>query len=866
MATRTITTQSANGGAACGTTNTVNQTCNSNLCPVNCVWSTWSAYGACTVTCGGGIKYSTRNVTTQAANGGLACGNNDTQTTSCSTNGCPVPCVGDWSQWTGCDCHNHDRNRTYTITTVAANGGANCSDTAGTVNETCVGQTWDVTDCNPVPCAGHWSNWTTCDCTSFTQTRTYHVDTPASNGGSTASCAGTDGEVETPTSCTPTGCPVNCTGDWGDWTGCSCQTNSQNRTYHVTTAVQNNGVDCDYTDLTLQDQPCTPSNCPTPCEGTWSDWTPCDCTTSKSTRTFTVTKAETNNGAGCGHTDQEVAEVSCTPTGCPVNCTGNWGSWTTCDCATNFRSHNFTLITAAQNGGVGCVAVDQQVGHEACTPVNCPTPCIGEWNSWNGCSCQTSQQNRTFHIITAATNNGSDCIQTDNYMETLSCTPTGCPVPCDGAWTEWGNCDCTSQSRIRTYTIYVAAQNGGANCVEGGSVVTNGQVDTETGCTKPENCPTPCVGHWSEWNNCTCDAQSQTRTYVIDTAATNGGASCPGDQTQTCTPTGCPVNCEGSWSTWSTCVCGETNPTQTRTYTVTQEAENGGDECDEGDPAQQTCTPQNCPTPCEGEWSDWTPCNCSVSQSTRTFTVTEEATNGGDFCNAGDGSQETLTCNHESCPNYGPTCETDTDCDDSQPCTVNKCVSRDDGLKHCDWSETVVCNDNSICTSDRCDLVQGCVYETALNCNDNDACTEDTCDPVTGCHNTRIDCPNSTDKCYLPICDKTTGCSLAQRYCPHTAQDNCTVSVCRNSSSTSTGCVNEQLCGFNFAALGLAIGGIVGVCVAAGLVGMAMVSGGAYAIAHSNTAAADIVIAHNPLYTPDGACGVSPVFEAQAGL
>jgi hypothetical protein len=43
------------------------------LAPVDCVVSSWSAFGACSASCGGGTQTQTRTVITPASNGGAAC-------------------------------------------------------------------------------------------------------------------------------------------------------------------------------------------------------------------------------------------------------------------------------------------------------------------------------------------------------------------------------------------------------------------------------------------------------------------------------------------------------------------------------------------------------------------------------------------------------------------------------------------------------------------------------------------------------------------------------------------------------------------------------------------------------------------------
>jgi len=55
---------------------------------VDCVLTNWSAFGDCSATCGGGTQNMTRSINTEAANGGAACGELS-ESRSCNTYGCP---------------------------------------------------------------------------------------------------------------------------------------------------------------------------------------------------------------------------------------------------------------------------------------------------------------------------------------------------------------------------------------------------------------------------------------------------------------------------------------------------------------------------------------------------------------------------------------------------------------------------------------------------------------------------------------------------------------------------------------------------------------------------------------------------------
>ncbi len=99
--TYTITTNAANGGAGCAYSNGATQwwgtSCNTQWCPVNCVGS-WSDTSSCSATCGGWVKQQIYTITTNAANGGATCSSTNGATrwgaTSCNTQSCLVPING----------------------------------------------------------------------------------------------------------------------------------------------------------------------------------------------------------------------------------------------------------------------------------------------------------------------------------------------------------------------------------------------------------------------------------------------------------------------------------------------------------------------------------------------------------------------------------------------------------------------------------------------------------------------------------------------------------------------------------------------------------------------------------------------------
>jgi len=125
--TWTTTKNPKHGGAACPSPNTLSRVCNTQACPINCVGS-WGDYGACNKTCGGGTQTSAWTTTTPSAHGGTACPSPATKSQECNTDPCPINCEGSWSNYTPCNesCGGGTQTRTWTTTTLPAHGGTAC--------------------------------------------------------------------------------------------------------------------------------------------------------------------------------------------------------------------------------------------------------------------------------------------------------------------------------------------------------------------------------------------------------------------------------------------------------------------------------------------------------------------------------------------------------------------------------------------------------------------------------------------------------------------------------------------------------------------------------------------------------------------
>ena len=128
------------------------------------------------------------------------------------------------------------------------------------------------------------------------------------------------------------------------------------------------------------------------------------------------------------------------------------------------------------------------------------------------------------------------------------------------------------------------------------------------------------------------------------------------------------------------------------------------------------------------------------------------------------------------------------ECDDQNQCTLDACIdgwcvntplldgSICDDLDPCTDGDMCLdgeciaiprdCDDDNVCTSDRCDWVPeqpwfyvACFHDPIPgDCDDEDACTEDdACNEFGSCTGTQIDCDDGND-CTLDTCDPASGC------------------------------------------------------------------------------------------------------------
>ena len=212
--TRTIETSPLHGGKRCPTL-FENVACNTQPCPIDCIAAPWGAWSPCTVSCGGGKRHRGRSVSRAAVFGGRKCPSL-THTTNCAAQACPVDCaVGAFGAWSKCSqpCGGGVRTQRRVATTARAAGGRACPALKKT--EECNRQ-----QC-PVNCVvTAWSQWTPCSTscgTGYQQRSRKPTRSPVMGG---TACPG----LSDTKTCNTQACPIDCVvSPFSAWDACSAQ-------------------------------------------------------------------------------------------------------------------------------------------------------------------------------------------------------------------------------------------------------------------------------------------------------------------------------------------------------------------------------------------------------------------------------------------------------------------------------------------------------------------------------------------------------------------------------------------------------------------------------------------------------------------
>eukprot|EP00042_Codosiga_hollandica_P042165 m.383963 g.383963 ORF g.383963 m.383963 type:complete len:692 (+) comp56261_c0_seq1:101-2176(+) len=461
---RTITVAPLNGGNACPS---LQQTvvCNGNACPVDCIVSMWSSYSTCSKTCGFGSQTRSRTVVTQARFGGLACPVLR-EIQNCNSFECPIDCVvSSWSSYGLCSltCGGGQAWRSRSVLVSAMFGGQACpSDLTSTIA------------CNqhacPIDCmVSAWSGYGECSqsCGTGSQSRWRSVTNPASNGGH--ACP----DLVESQPCNEQECPVDCVvSAWSDFGACSHSCGPaglQGRHRTVTTAPLNGGAACP---SLVDHQPCNEFPCPVDCTTTsWGNWGRCSKSCGPSagvqTRTRKVAMPASNGGIPCGSSGISLVEArNCPSMPCPVDCAVSaWSSFGSCSlsCGGGSQTRWREVVSAPIAGGKACPGLTDS---QWCNNFVCPGDCVvSEWSGWSTCkkSCSAGAvgvTTRTRHVVVLPMDGGMACpaLHQENECDTncegwvLGPHDESCTQACAAARGQ--PCNAASMSMVTTPEIF----------------------------------------------------------------------------------------------------------------------------------------------------------------------------------------------------------------------------------------------------------------------------------------------------------------------------------------------------------------------------------------------------------------------------
>eukprot|EP01137_Pigoraptor_chileana_P027903 Opistho-2@11109 len=391
---RSILTAPSNNGTACPTlVETVE--CNKKPCPpVNCVTSDWSTWSECydldAPLCNGtGRRTRTRTVLVAPIRGGAECGGLQ-EDEVCYSPPCPVDCVvGEFSAWGACSvsCGGGWHESKRVVLTQPAFGGRECPSLSR-------GEPCNMAPCNNATVDCVVTNWGDSVCRPLAQgptcgglgvtTRTRTVVSNATGDG--LACPALTSDVD----CALPSCPIDCVyGNWTEWTPCSseCGGGSTSRRRLIDVEANFGGKPCDQTtfeEKTCNENACRPVNCTV---SDWGVWSTCEIITAAKcgvasngtqSRSRSIVTQNKYGGAPC---PPLVDYKSCSGPACDDTGTksedcvvGNWTAWTPCPACQLGATLPLTtrtrpIITARQGNGIDCPELQQS---RECTEIR---PC-----------------------------------------------------------------------------------------------------------------------------------------------------------------------------------------------------------------------------------------------------------------------------------------------------------------------------------------------------------------------------------------------------------------------------------------------------------------------------------------------------------
>jgi len=447
--------------SAAGAAQASSQVCNTDACVPGSFWLSYGAWGACSASCGGGVR--SRPATCSSTDGehdlsNCGCGGATScpgTEESCNTHVCPEYTWND-PAWGSCSAQCGGGFQTRTIQCVDKATGV------ATADSNCAAATKPpgLQDCNTDPCvAAKWApdnTWSSCSktCGGGVQTRAVRCVDGSGTALSDSVCAKLSGVTKPPSQqvCNAQACP---TFQWllSDWSTCSswCGGGTQSRSVKCTAVGSLTPVaysNCDTSSIPATARYCnTEIQCPLDSDVQWqlADWTSCS--------------------SICGGLSVKNRTVICrnTTTGLEVDskfCPNNYAPEASAlcpdvKCPTYWHTEPWSTCTAACNGGtqqraVSCRYVDSQTGESIddslctgtrpaeqadCNRIPCPSWQVGDWGA---CSerCGDGVQIRPVSCVSWDNQNvsASACAASPLPQTSRACNLMPCPHWHRGPW------------------------------------------------------------------------------------------------------------------------------------------------------------------------------------------------------------------------------------------------------------------------------------------------------------------------------------------------------------------------------------------------------------------------------------------------
>ncbi|XP_033102328.1 mucin-5AC-like [Anneissia japonica] len=479
-------------------------------CPIDCGYTLWSDWGACSAPCSGGTHTRSRTSgNPPASNGGRYCTEDLSQTQACNVEACPGEKCEDigrvYSECANaCERECSDRHNFVTCIEEACKPGCRCPEGQLLQDDQCV----PIMDCRcDLP-----DEYTKQQTSTKAPSSSLGLGFPIGSGPNGAfmpndtvsfecnECTCLGGHFE----CTGIPCPYF--GQWSEWTACTLECNGgvHERTR---TCFNEAGDDYDCEGPTTEEKPCNENPCPQDCVySEWGDWSNCSalCDGGISSRIRIINIPSANGGDECS--DVTTQRQNCNVDPCSDECPAGMVKD---DCANRCPSTCSDLHD------------DSSCSLDECLPgCHCP----GDMVLQDGI-CVTPDSCRCIVDISVFGENLPDIPDDVTPVElpndllefppgvvlqkqcntctcdggSFKCTEADCRVDCGlSEWSEWSECSRTCGKGIRTHTRTAnnpSAQYGGLEC-EGELVETEECDDAPCLCGENEvwtNQATTCV-------------------------------------------------------------------------------------------------------------------------------------------------------------------------------------------------------------------------------------------------------------------------------------------------------------------------------------------------------------------------------------